>query len=65
VLGVEAAPTQSELEDLVLDLILRGGFVHPAVNEPLLIRITWEQAVMHPAATLRRIAEAGAPRGDD
>ena len=29
ILGKEAVPTQSELEDLVLDLILRGGFAHP------------------------------------
>jgi very-short-patch-repair endonuclease len=35
VLGTEAAPTQSELEDAVLDLILRGGFAHPVVNAPL------------------------------
>jgi hypothetical protein len=111
VLGIEAAPTQSELEDVVLDLVLRGGFVHPAVNAPLfldgrrivpdlcwpqqrlvieadgphhddpleraadedrqrileahgyrVIRVTWEQAIAHPAATLRRIATAGAPR---
>jgi hypothetical protein len=102
---------EGELEDAVLDLVLRGGFAHPAVNEPLfldgrrivpdlcwsrerliieadgphhddpleraadkerqrlleahgyrVIRVTWVQAVMRPAATLRRIAEAGAPR---
>jgi hypothetical protein len=29
------APTRSELEDAVLDLILRGGFAHPQVNEAL------------------------------
>ena len=111
IIGTEAAPTQSELEDIVLDLILRAGFVHPSVNAPLfldgrrivpdlrwprerlvieadgphhddpferaadkerqrileahgyrVIRVTWEQAVMRPAVTLRRIAEAGAPR---
>jgi very-short-patch-repair endonuclease len=28
------APTRSELEDAVLDLILRGGHVHPDVNVP-------------------------------
>jgi elongation factor P len=28
------APTRSELEDVVLDLILRGGHVHPDVNVP-------------------------------
>ena len=29
------APTRSELEDLVLDLLLRGGVPHPDVNKPL------------------------------
>ena len=29
------APTRSELEDVVLDLILRGGLDHPQVNVPL------------------------------
>ncbi len=29
VIATGAAPTQSELEDAVLDLILRGGFAHP------------------------------------
>jgi len=29
------APTRSELEDLVLDLLLRGGLPHPDVNRPL------------------------------
>jgi very-short-patch-repair endonuclease len=29
------APTRSELEDAVLDLILRGGLAHPRVNEAL------------------------------
>ena len=32
-----AAPTQSELEDVVLDLLLRGGFAHPRVNAPLFL----------------------------
>jgi predicted transcriptional regulator of viral defense system len=31
------APTRSELEDVVLDLLLGGGFAPPAVNRPLLI----------------------------
>jgi len=111
IIATGAAPTQSELEDAVLDLILRAGFAHPLVNEPLfldgrrivpdlrwpeqrlvieadgphhddpleravdkerqrileahgdrVVRVTWEQAVARPAATLRRIAEAGAPR---
>jgi very-short-patch-repair endonuclease len=29
------APTRSELEDVVLDLIIRGCFTHPDVNRPL------------------------------
>jgi hypothetical protein len=29
------APTRSELEDVVLDLLLEGGFAHPDVNVPL------------------------------
>jgi very-short-patch-repair endonuclease len=29
------APTRSELEDTTLDLILRGGFAHPRVNDAL------------------------------
>jgi len=29
------APTRSELEDVVLDLLLRGGLAHPDVNVPL------------------------------
>jgi Transcriptional regulator, AbiEi antitoxin/Protein of unknown function (DUF559) len=111
IIATGAAPTASELEDAVLDLILRAGFVHPLVNEPLLLagrriipdfrwpdqrlvieadgphhddpmqrrddkerqrileahgdrvlRVTWEQAIAHPAATLERFAEAGAPR---
>lgn len=31
------APTRSELEDVVLDLILRAGFAHPDVNLPLVL----------------------------
>jgi len=111
IIATGAAPTQSELEDVVLDLILTGGFAHPLVNEPLflggrrivpdfrwpqqrlvieadgphhddpleraadrerqaileaagyrVVRITWDQAIARPAATLRRIGEAGAPR---
>jgi very-short-patch-repair endonuclease len=31
------APTRTELEDAVLDLMLRGGLAHPAVNEPLVL----------------------------
>lgn len=31
------APTASELEDVVLDLILRGGLAHPDVNVPLVL----------------------------
>ena len=114
ILAKSAAPTQSELEDVVLDLMLRAGFVHPLVNAPLylagrrivpdfrwpgqrlvieadgphhddpleraadkerqrileahgdrIVRVTWEQAIAHPAATLRRLTDAGAPRRDD
>jgi hypothetical protein len=32
-----AAPTRSELEDVVLDLIVDAGFVRPEVNQPLLL----------------------------
>jgi hypothetical protein len=32
-----AAPTRSELEDVVLDLIVDAGFVRPDVNKPLLL----------------------------
>jgi predicted transcriptional regulator of viral defense system len=31
------APTRSELEDVVLDLMLAGGLVHPDVNVPLIL----------------------------
>jgi very-short-patch-repair endonuclease len=31
------APTRTELEDVVLDLILHGGLAHPDVNRPLVI----------------------------
>jgi hypothetical protein len=34
-LATGPAPTRSELEDVVLDLILRGGFAHPDVNTPI------------------------------
>jgi elongation factor P len=34
VIATGPAPTKSELEDVVLDLILRGGHVHPDVNVP-------------------------------
>jgi Protein of unknown function (DUF559)/Transcriptional regulator, AbiEi antitoxin len=35
VVATGPAPTRSELEDAVLDLILRGGVAHPQVNEAL------------------------------
>lgn len=35
ILAGGAIRTRSELEDVVLDLILAGGFEHPEVNEPL------------------------------
>jgi Protein of unknown function (DUF559) len=114
VIATGAAPTRSELEDAVLDLILRGGFAHPLVNAPLflsgrrivpdflwleqrlvveadgphhddpfervadrerqaileahgfrVVRVTWEQAIAQPGATLRRFKDADAPRGVD
>ena len=37
IIATGPAPTRSELEDVVLDLILRGGLVHPDVNVPLLV----------------------------
>ena len=37
VIAAGAAPTQSELEDAVLDLLLRDGFAHPLVNAPLFL----------------------------
>lgn len=36
-LATGSAPTRSELEDVVLDLILRGGLVRPDVNRPLIV----------------------------
>jgi Protein of unknown function (DUF559)/Transcriptional regulator, AbiEi antitoxin len=37
ILATGPAPTRSELEDVVLDLILRGGLAHPEVNVPLFV----------------------------
>ena len=37
IVATGAAPTRSELEDVVLDLLLRGGLEHPDVNVPLLL----------------------------
>jgi elongation factor P len=34
IIATGPAPTRSELEDVVLDLILRGGHTHPDVNVP-------------------------------
>ena len=36
-LAASPAPTRTVLEDVVLDLILRGGLAHPDVNKPLWI----------------------------
>jgi very-short-patch-repair endonuclease len=38
ILATGHAPTRSELEDAVLDLILAGGLEHPQVNRPLTIQ---------------------------
>jgi hypothetical protein len=37
ILASGPAPTRSELEDVVLDLMLAGGFAHPDVNVPLVL----------------------------
>jgi hypothetical protein len=37
IIATGPAPTRSELEDVVLDLILRGGHVHPDVNVPYVV----------------------------
>jgi very-short-patch-repair endonuclease len=64
IIATGAAPTQSELEDAVLDLILRSGLTHPLVNEPLFIagrRIVpdfrWPEQ--------RLVIEADGPHHDD
>ncbi|HWM11842.1 MAG TPA: type IV toxin-antitoxin system AbiEi family antitoxin domain-containing protein, partial [Solirubrobacteraceae bacterium] len=38
ILATGPAPTRSELEDVVLDLLLKGGIPHPQVNVPLIIQ---------------------------
>jgi hypothetical protein len=35
--AISPAPTASPLEDIVLDLILKAGFVHPEVNAPYVL----------------------------
>lgn len=107
-----AQPTRSELEDVVYDLIVGGGFTPPEVNQPLrlegrvvvpdfrwpdhrlvveadgarwhdnalaraddaerqallerhgetLVRVTWDEATLRPAASRARIDAVGAPR---
>jgi very-short-patch-repair endonuclease len=37
ILATGPAPTSTEMEDLVLELILGGGFEHPDVNKPLVL----------------------------
>ena len=37
IIATGPAPTRSELEDVVLDLILHGGLAHPDVNVPLIL----------------------------
>ena len=41
ILATGPAPTRSELEDVVLDLILRGGLRHPDVNVPIRVGGRW------------------------
>ena len=38
ILATGPAPTRSELEDVVLDLILAAGLPHPQINQPLTIQ---------------------------
>lgn len=64
IIATGAAPTQSELEDAVLDLVLRGGFAHPDVNVPLSIGgrrivpdLRWPEQ--------RLVIEADGPHHDD
>ncbi len=64
VIATGAAPTQSELEDAVLDLVLGGAFAHPDVNVPLLIGgrrivpdLRWPRE--------RLVVEADGPHHDD
>jgi very-short-patch-repair endonuclease len=37
IIATGPAPTRTELEDAVLDLILRGGLAHPRVNAPMVV----------------------------
>jgi very-short-patch-repair endonuclease len=37
VIATGPAPTRSDLEDIVLDLMLSGGITHPEVNRPLVL----------------------------
>lgn len=37
IIAAGPAPTRSELEDVVLDLLLAGGLAHPDVNAPLIL----------------------------
>lgn len=37
IIATGPAPTRSELEDVVLELILRGGLAHPDVNVPIVL----------------------------
>jgi hypothetical protein len=64
IIATGAAPTQSELEDVVLDLVLRGGFAHPLVNEPLFLdgrRVVCD--LLWPEQRL--VIEADGPHHDD
>jgi len=111
ILAHGAVPTRTQLEDVVYDLIIAGGFVPPEVNEPMrlegrlvipdfrwpgqrlvieadgskwhdhpmalaedaerqallerhgetVLRVRWDEALLHGAAARRRFAAAGAP----
>lgn len=41
IVGTGPAPTRSELEDVLLDLLLRHGLEHPDVNVPLVMNGRW------------------------
>ena len=63
IIATGPAPTRSELEDVVLDLILRGGHVHPDVNVPYYVgapphgpRLPLARAAPRPRGRRRRVA---------
>jgi very-short-patch-repair endonuclease len=72
IIATGPAPTKSELEDVVLDLILRGGHVHPDVNVPYYIEgrrtipdFRWPEQRLVPEADSRRWHDNPLAREDD